>query len=47
MRRLLLAAAVVSAACAGPRPCTQALCPIGEQGGYRIRGWNSATPGWT
>ena len=43
MRRLLLAAAVLAAACAGPRPCTQALCPSTKlEGTYRVRGWNNS-----
>ncbi len=43
MRRLLLAAAVLSAsACAGPTPCTQALCPLQHEGSYRVSGWNSS-----
>ena len=40
MRRLLLAALVLSAgACAAPAPCTQALCPT-RYDSYRITGWN-------
>ena len=42
MRRLLLAAAVLSAACSGPRPCTQALCPSRQDGSYRVSGWNKS-----
>ena len=42
MRRLLFAAAVLSAACSGPRPCTQALCPSRQDGSYRISGWNKS-----
>lgn len=40
MRRLLLAAAALTAACSGPRPCTQALCPSRQDGTYRVSGWN-------
>ena len=41
MRRLLLAAAVLSAAaCASPAPCTQALCPTRADGSYRVGGWD-------
>lgn len=41
MRRLLLAAAVLSAAaCASPAPCTQALCPSRVEGSYRVGGWD-------
>ncbi|HXS99840.1 MAG TPA: hypothetical protein VN915_04145 [Elusimicrobiota bacterium] len=41
MRRLLLAAAVLSAAaCASPAPCTQALCPSKVDGSYRVGGWD-------
>jgi hypothetical protein len=41
MRRLLLAAAVLSAAaCASPAPCTQALCPSRQDGSYRVSGWD-------
>jgi hypothetical protein len=40
MRRLLLAAVVLSAACAAPLPCTQALCPSHQDGSYRVSGWN-------
>jgi hypothetical protein len=40
MRRLLFAAAVLSAACAAPLPCTQALCPSHQDGSYRVTGWN-------
>ena len=41
MRRLLLAAAVLSAAaCASPAPCTQALCPSRVNGSYRLVGWD-------
>jgi hypothetical protein len=41
MRRLLLAAAALSsAACFAPRPCTQALCPSKLEGSYRVTGWN-------
>jgi hypothetical protein len=41
MRRLLLAAAALSsAACFAPRPCTQALCPSRLDGAYRVTGWN-------
>jgi hypothetical protein len=43
MRRLLLAAAVLCAsACAGPTPCTQALCPWHQSGSYRVTGWNKS-----
>jgi hypothetical protein len=49
MRRLLLAAAALSsAACFAPRPCTQALCPSRLDGTYRVTGWNrtvTAGPG--
>lgn len=49
MRRLLLAAAVLSAAaCASPAPCTQALCPSRVDGSYRVGGWDktvTVTPG--
>jgi hypothetical protein len=40
MRHLLLTAAVVCAgACAGPKPCTQALCPLPGDGSYRVSAW--------
>jgi hypothetical protein len=43
MRRLLIAAAALAAACASPRPCTRALCPLPPlDGSYRVHGWNSA-----
>lgn len=42
MRRLLFAAAVLLAACAAPRPCTQALCPYALKGTYRVDGWNGS-----
>lgn len=43
MRRLLLAAAVLSAAaCASPAPCTQALCPTRVDGSYRVNGWDKS-----
>jgi hypothetical protein len=43
MRRLLLAAAVLSAAaCASPAPCTQALCPSRQDGSYRVSGWDKS-----
>ncbi|HEX4048812.1 MAG TPA: hypothetical protein VH309_13295 [Elusimicrobiota bacterium] len=48
MRRLLFAAAVLCAACAGPKPCTMALCPSKVDGAYRVSGWTSSvtvTPG--
>jgi hypothetical protein len=48
MRRLLLAVAVLAAACASPAPCTQALCPTHYEGAYRVTGWTSpvtVTPG--
>lgn len=49
MRRLLLAAAALSsAACFAPRPCTMALCPSGEGGSYTVTGWDrevSSGPG--
>ena len=38
--RLLLATAALLAACAAPRPCTQALCPGRRDGSYRVSGWN-------
>ena len=41
MRRLFLAAAVLTAACASPAPCTQALCPAHYDGAYRVTGWTS------
>lgn len=41
MRRLALALAVLCAACASPRPCTQALCPT-RYASYRVNGWNRA-----
>ena len=42
MRRYLLpvAAALFSAACFAPRPCTQALCASRLDGSYRVIGWN-------
>jgi hypothetical protein len=42
MRHLLFAAAVLAAACAGPTPCTQALCPLQHEGSYRVSGWNKS-----
>ena len=39
MRFLALAAIALAAACAGPRPCTQALCPT-SYASYRVTGWN-------
>jgi hypothetical protein len=43
MRRLLFAAAALAAACAGPRPCTQALCPLPPyEGTYSVRGWTKS-----
>ena len=43
MRRLLAAAVLLfAAACAGPRPCTQALCPLPSDGSYRVHGWNAS-----
>lgn len=42
MRRLLLAAAALSAACASPAPCTQALCPSRVDGSYKITGWDKS-----
>jgi hypothetical protein len=42
MRRLILAAAVLSgAACASPPACTQALCPLRYDGSYRVSGWTT------
>ncbi len=40
MRRPVLAilAAALLAACAGPRPCTMALCPVSSDGVYAVRG---------
>jgi hypothetical protein len=40
MRRIVLplAAAALLAACAGPKPCTMALCPISSDGLYEVRG---------
>lgn len=40
MRRLALAssAAALLAACAGPKPCTMALCPVTSDGLYEVRG---------
>lgn len=35
-----LAATLLTAACAGPRPCTRSLCPAKLSGSYEIRGWN-------
>ncbi|OGR92660.1 MAG: hypothetical protein A2V88_16480 [Elusimicrobia bacterium RBG_16_66_12] len=42
-----LAATFLTAACAGPRPCTQSLCPANLAGGssataatYEVRGWS-------
>jgi hypothetical protein len=33
-----------AAACRSPAPCTQALCPLGYDGSYRVNGWtNSVT----
>ena len=41
MRRLIAPAVLLAAvACAGPRPCTQTLCPARVEGAYRIVGWN-------
>ena len=40
MRRLLPLIAVLSAACAAPLPCTQALCPSRQDGSYRVSGWD-------
>jgi hypothetical protein len=45
MRRLALAASILAAAaCAGPRPCTQALCPLDYKGAstYRVEGWTGS-----
>ena len=42
MKRLIAAYVLCAAACAAPRPCTQALCPLPSEGTYRVRGWNSA-----
>jgi hypothetical protein len=43
MRPLFFAAAALaSAACFAPRPCTQALCPSRLEGTYRVMGWNRA-----
>ena len=45
MRRLPLLALLSTlalAACAGPRPCTQALCPLSATGPYRVDGWNGS-----
>lgn len=41
MRALLLAVAFL-AACAAPRPCTQALCPGKVGGEYRVSGWGKS-----
>lgn len=38
--RAFLAAAFLTAACAGPRPCTQTLCPAKLAGSYEVRGWS-------
>ena len=38
--RAFLAAALLTAACAGPRPCTRTLCPAISAGSYEIRGWS-------
>ncbi|MDX6769943.1 MAG: hypothetical protein SF051_10455 [Elusimicrobiota bacterium] len=40
MRRLAFVplAAALLAACAGPKPCTMALCPVSADGGYEVRG---------
>lgn len=38
--RALLAATIMTAACAAPRPCTRTLCPAKLSGSYEIRGWN-------
>jgi len=39
-RAALLAAAFLTAACAGPRPCTQTLCPSRLSGSYEVKGWS-------
>lgn len=38
--RAFLAAALLTSACAGPRPCTQTLCPARLAGSYEVRGWS-------
>ena len=40
--RIFLAATLLTAACAGPRPCTRTLCPAESTGSYEIRGWSGA-----
>jgi len=39
-RAALLAAAFLTTACAGPRPCTQTLCPSRLTGSYEVKGWS-------
>ena len=44
MRRARAAAAALAgfmAACAGPRPCTRALCPLSVGASYRVSGWSA------
>lgn len=40
MRRPLLAALVLLAACAGPKPCTRSLCVTRLDGTMELAGWN-------
>ncbi|MBI2385639.1 MAG: hypothetical protein HYV14_06460 [Elusimicrobia bacterium] len=40
MRRALLAALVLLAACAGPKPCTRSLCVTRLDGTMELAGWN-------
>lgn len=40
--RALLAAALLTAGCAGPRPCTRTLCLARLAGSYEVRGWSGA-----
>ncbi len=43
MRRLAGLAVLLLCACAGPRPCTQALCPLPSSGAsYRVDGWSGS-----
>jgi len=38
--RAFLAATLLTAACAAPRPCTRTLCPAKSDGTYELRGWS-------
>ena len=42
MRRAFGLLALLTAACAGPKPCTRTLCPLNVTGSYKMSGWNGS-----